>query len=135
MLRMDQVHVVRHKVLVEGRAISAVAREMEMSPNTIRKYLSLSEPKRVVRRPKASPKTELVAPGIDELLEEWRGGTTPKSSASPGPGFIANLSRRDTKWEPPPYATTFGRSGAKRRRCSSRSFIVREMRRGWTSSR
>lgn len=78
MLRMDQVHVIRHKVLVEGRAISAVAREMEMSRNTIRKYLSLSEPKRVVRRSKASPKTELVAPRIDELLEEWRGRTTPK---------------------------------------------------------
>lgn len=78
MLRMDQVHVVRHKVLVEGRAISAVAREMEMSRNTIRKYLSLSEPKRVVRRPKASPKTELVAPRIEELLTEWRGRTTPK---------------------------------------------------------
>lgn len=78
MLRMDQVHVVRHKVLVEGRAISAVAREMEMSRNTVRKYLTLSEPRRVVRRLKASPTTELVAPRIDELLEEWRGRTTPK---------------------------------------------------------
>lgn len=78
MLRMDQVHVVRHKVLVEGQAISAVAREMEMSRNTVRKYLTLSEPRRVVRRPKASPITELVAPRIDELLEEWRGRTTPK---------------------------------------------------------
>jgi transposase len=78
MLRMDQVHVVRHKVLVEGRPISAVAREMQMSRNTIRKYLSLSEPRRVVRRPKASPTTEMVAPRIEELLEEWRGRTTPK---------------------------------------------------------
>ncbi len=78
MLRMDQVHVVRHKVLVEGRSISAVAREMQMSRNTIRKYLTLSEPRRVVRHPKASPTTELVAPRIDELLEEWRGRTTPK---------------------------------------------------------
>lgn len=78
MLRMDQVHVVRHKVLVEGRAISAVAREMEMSRNTVRKYLALSEPRRVVRRPKASPITDMVAPRIDELLEEWRGRTTPK---------------------------------------------------------
>lgn len=78
MLRMDQVHVVRHKVLVEGRAISAVAREMQMSRNTIRKYLTLSEPKRVVRRPKASPIMDMVAPRIDELLEEWRGRTTPK---------------------------------------------------------
>jgi transposase len=49
-----------------------------MSRTTIRKYLTLSEPKRVVRRPKASPKTELVAPRIDELLTEWRGRTTPK---------------------------------------------------------
>jgi transposase len=78
MLRMDQVHVVRHKVLVEGRSISVVAREMQMSRNTIRKYLTLAEPKRVVRRPKASPTTEMVAPRIDELLEEWRGRTTPK---------------------------------------------------------
>jgi transposase len=75
---MDQVHVVRHKVLVEGRSISAVAREMEMSRNTIRKYLTFSEPKRIVRRPKASPKTELVAPRIEELLTEWRDRTTPK---------------------------------------------------------
>ena len=28
MLRMDQVHVIRHKVLVEGRSIGGVAREM-----------------------------------------------------------------------------------------------------------
>jgi len=78
MLRMDQVHVVRHKVLVEGRSTSAVARQMQMSRNTVRKYLTLSEPKRVVRHPKASPTTELVAPRIDELLQEWRGRTTPK---------------------------------------------------------
>jgi transposase len=78
MLRMHQVHVVRHKVLVEGRAISAVAREMERSRNTVRKYLTLSEPKRVVRHPKAAPTTEMVAPRIDELLQEWRGRTTPK---------------------------------------------------------
>ncbi|MCA1717295.1 MAG: IS21 family transposase [Actinobacteria bacterium] len=75
---MDQVHVVRHKVLVEGRSISAVAREMQMSRNTVRKYLTLSEPKRVVRHPKASPTTELVAPRIEELLTEWRGRTTLK---------------------------------------------------------
>jgi transposase len=78
MLRMDQIHVARHKVLVEGRSISAAAREMEMSRNTIRKYLTLSEPKRNVRHPKGSPTTEMVAPRIDELLTEWRGRTTPK---------------------------------------------------------
>jgi len=49
MLRIDQVHVIRHKVLVEGQSIRSVAREMAISRNTISKYLKVSEPKRVVR--------------------------------------------------------------------------------------
>ena len=39
MLRMEQVHVVRYKALVEGQSIRRVAREMEISRNTVRKYL------------------------------------------------------------------------------------------------
>jgi transposase len=78
MLRMDQVHVIRHKVLVEGRSIRSVARQMGVGRNTIRKYLTLSEPVRVVRQEKPSPVKEIVAPRIDEIIEEWRGRTTPK---------------------------------------------------------
>jgi transposase len=79
MLRMDQVHVIRHKVLVEGQSIRSVAKEMALSRNTISKYLKLSEPKRVVRQPKPAPIMEMVAPRIEELLEEeWQGRTTPK---------------------------------------------------------
>ena len=40
MLRMDEVNVVRYKALVEGQSIRRVAREMGMSRNTVRKYLS-----------------------------------------------------------------------------------------------
>jgi len=36
---MDQVHVVRHKVLVEGRSQRAVARELRLARVTVRKYL------------------------------------------------------------------------------------------------
>ena len=36
---MDQVHVVRHKVLVEGRSQRQVARELGISRVTVRKYL------------------------------------------------------------------------------------------------
>ena len=39
MLRMDQVHVIRHKVLDEGQSMRQVARELGLSRNTVRKYL------------------------------------------------------------------------------------------------
>ena len=44
MLRMDQVHVIRHKVLVEGRSIRKTAKDLGVSRNTVRRYLKLSEP-------------------------------------------------------------------------------------------
>lgn len=78
MLRMDQVHVVRHKVLVEGQSVRSVARQMGISRNTIGKYLKVSEPKRTVRKPKSSPVTEAVAPRIEEILTEWRPRSTAK---------------------------------------------------------
>ena len=78
MLRMDQVHVIRHKVLVEGQSIRSVARQMGIGRNTIKKYLKLPEPVRVVRQEKPSPVKEMVTPRIDQLLEEWRHRTTHK---------------------------------------------------------
>ncbi|MCA1717189.1 MAG: IS21 family transposase [Actinobacteria bacterium] len=75
---MDQVHVIRHKVLVEEQSIRSVAREMGVSRNTVSKYLTVSEPKRIARQSKPSPVMETVAPRIEELLDEWRGRTTPK---------------------------------------------------------
>jgi len=77
MLRMAQVHVIRHKVLVEGLSIRRVAREMGVSRNTVSKYLKQPQP---VRRegPRRKPVLEQVAPRIDELLAEWSDRTTPK---------------------------------------------------------
>ena len=77
MLRMAQVHVIRHKVLVEGLSIRQVAREMGVSRNTVSKYLKQPQP---VRRegPRRKPILERVAPRIDELLVEWWNRTTPK---------------------------------------------------------
>jgi transposase len=79
MLRMDQVYVIRHKVLVEHDSISSVARELGISRNTVSKYLQTSEP---VRKPgtasRPRPVTDIIAPRIDEILSEWAGRVTPK---------------------------------------------------------
>jgi transposase len=75
---VDQVHVIRHKVLVEERPIRAVAREMGVSRNTVRKYLQESEPVRKSGQAKPRPVTEAVRPRIEALLEAWRDRTTPK---------------------------------------------------------
>src|SRR3712207_9395193 len=86
MLRMDQVHVVRHKILVEGQSIRSVSRQMSISRNTIRKYLKVSEPVRVVRQKKPSPVMEMIAPRVEEILAEWRDRSTPTQSITGAKG-------------------------------------------------
>jgi len=78
MLRMDQVHVVRHKVLVEKKSARSVAAELGLSRNTVRKYLQQSEPRRVESEPRPRPVLEQVQPRIDALLDEWSGKSTAK---------------------------------------------------------
>ena len=51
---MDQVHVVRHKVLVEMSA-RVVAREMGVSRNTVKRYLAAAAPVRVEAEARARP--------------------------------------------------------------------------------
>ena len=74
---MDQVHVVRHKVLVEGRSQRAVARELGLARVTVRKYLDQAVPVRKEARPRPRPVWEAVAPRVQALLVEsgqWTGG-------------------------------------------------------------
>lgn len=78
MLRMDQVHVIRHKVLIEGRSQRSVAREMGVSRNTVRKYLRVAEPRRVERERRARPVLEEVAPRLEELMTAWLPRSTRK---------------------------------------------------------
>jgi transposase len=78
MLRMDQVHVIRHKVLREGASIRRVARELGISRNTVSKYLEQSEPVRRPHRRRARPVWERVRPRLEELLAAWEPRTTAK---------------------------------------------------------
>jgi predicted transcriptional regulator len=74
---MDQVDVVRRKVLVEGRSQQAVARELGLARVTVRKYLDQAGPARapeLATRPR--PLWEAVAPRVEALLAEsvrWTG--------------------------------------------------------------
>src|SRR6202521_2688513 len=78
MLRMDQVHVVRHKVLVEGRSQRAVARELGLARVTVRKYVDQAAPARKsAAAPRPRPVWDAVAERVQALLAEsvrWTGG-------------------------------------------------------------
>ena len=77
MLKVDQVHVIRHKVLVDGRSQRQVAKEFGISRVTVRKYVEGAAPVRREAGPRARPVWETVGPRITALLEaskEWTGG-------------------------------------------------------------
>ena len=79
MLRMDLVHVVRHKVLVEGRTQRAVARELGIARVTVRKYVELDQAvsPRQEAAPRPRPVWDAVAARLQGLLAEsvrWTGG-------------------------------------------------------------
>ena len=74
---MDQVHVVRHKVLVEGRSSRHVAQGMGLSRNTVRRYLTRAAPVRVESAPRPRPVFERVHARLEALLADsprWMGG-------------------------------------------------------------
>lgn len=74
---MDQVHMVRHKVLVEGRTVRQVAREMGVSRNTVKRYLGVPEPVRAESAPRSRPVWKEVGPRIEAILADsprWTGG-------------------------------------------------------------
>ena len=71
MLRMDQVHVVRHKVLVEGWSQRAVSRELGLSRVTVRKYIERTVPTRKIEAgPRARPVWDVVGKRVKTLLAE-----------------------------------------------------------------
>jgi transposase len=77
MLRMDQVYVIRHKVLVEKQSVRRVARELGISRNTVRRYVEGATP--CVRQPVArvKPVKQQVWPRVEEVLADaprWTGG-------------------------------------------------------------
>jgi transposase len=74
---VDQVHVIRHKVLVEGRSQRQVAKELGISRLTVKKYLTEAVPVRREPQPRARPVWAAVHDRVDALLRasgQWTGG-------------------------------------------------------------
>jgi len=75
---MDQVHVVRHKVLVEGVSERAVARQLGISRNTVRRYVRGAVPgERAPVPPPVRPALVAARARLGEILGEaprWTGG-------------------------------------------------------------
>jgi transposase len=74
---MDEVHVIRHQVLVEGRSQRRVAKEFGISRLTVRKYVGEAAPRRKETGPRARPVWEAVQTRVETLLTEsakWTGG-------------------------------------------------------------
>jgi transposase len=77
MLKVDQVHVIRHKVLVEGRSQRQVAKEFGISRVTVRKYIEEALPIRKESASRERPVWEKVRARVEALLAEsaqWTGG-------------------------------------------------------------
>ena len=79
MLGMDRGYVIKHKWHHEGLSIRQIAGDLEVSRNTVRKYLyGEGEPRRRESDKRPQPVLDEVRERIDEILQEWGRRTTPK---------------------------------------------------------
>jgi len=89
MLRMDQVHVIRHQVLVEGRSQRQVPKTFGTSRLTVRKYvseLSMFPPDRMTHRDQlASAGGHAHPDASDDRWVERRTGAVPSNTEAARP--------------------------------------------------
>ena len=79
MLGMDRAYVIKHKWHHQGLSIRQIAGDLEVSRNTVRKYLfAEGEPGRRESDKRPQPVLDEVRERIDEILQEWGRRTTPK---------------------------------------------------------
>ena len=89
MLGMDRGYVVKHKWHHEGRSIRQIAGDLEVSRNTVRKYLyGEGEPRRRESDKRPQPVLDEVRERIDEILQEWGRRTTPKQRITGWPAAV-----------------------------------------------
>jgi len=74
---MDQVNVLRHKVLVEGLSIRTASKQLGISRNTARRYLGDLPPTERKKSPRKRYVVDVIRPRVHAIMEEaprWTGG-------------------------------------------------------------
>ena len=66
---MDQIHVIRHKVLAAGVSIRRVARDMGVARNTVRRYLGGADPEVREACVRSRPALDKARKRLDEILD------------------------------------------------------------------
>ena len=135
MLGMDRGYVIKHKWHHEGLSIRQIAGDLEVSRNTVRKYLyAEGEPRRRESDKRAQPVLDEVRERIDEILQEWGRRTTPKQRIT-GTLVHEQLQREGHQVGSTTVAPIWPSSGARVRRCTCRWCGAPGTARRWTSSR
>ena len=121
MLGMDRVYVIRHKWHQEGLSIRQIARDLEISRNTVRKYIDdAGGPRQPARSKRARPVLEKVHeadrrdPGGVEYAHHRQ------AARHRDAGGIANSARRGTRWAARRCAPTWRSGAGSGRKCLCR---------------
>ena len=124
---MDQVHVVRHKVLVEGQQIRKVAREMGIARNTVKRFEYPVHEDAALPRVRATTqarahedeRSEVVRAG-EHLGVEWPVGPGVCRAASRVGGVLAMVEGRAGAAQTARAGPTLARTWAESRRRRTR---------------
>jgi len=96
MLKMDLIHVIRHKYYQEGLSQRQIARDVGCSRNTVKKYLDQAEPKYQRKKGRSAPIRSKAERKIHQILEEWESKTTEKQRVT-GSRLHEELKTRDVE--------------------------------------
>lgn len=78
MLKMDLVHVIRHKYYQEGLSQRQIARDTGCARNTVARYVEQAEPEYRKTKPRSAPIREKTERMMRSILAEWEDRTTDK---------------------------------------------------------
>lgn len=124
MIRVDQFNIIRWKYVKEGHSLRRIARDMDLSRNTVKKYVDgLATPADKPTRVRSAAKIEAAMAAIEEYLESNTNGHTNKQRITV-PTLLTEVNKfREKAQEPKLSRTTVQSAWAEVRRRQMEVFI------------